>query len=312
MKWFECHGRKDLPWQQVPRTPYRVCVSELMLQQTQVRTVVPYYQRFMERFPNIQTVATAPLDEVLHLWSGLGYYARARNLHAAAKIIHCNFGGHFPAELETLLKLPGISRSTAGAILTLAMGQRQPILDGNVKRVLTRYYGIEGWPRQPAIEKRLWGLAEQHTPAERVAEYSQTIMDLGALYCTRHNPRCLACPLQGNCAARRLGLQSSLPTPAPSKKRGMHIRQVTMVILQKPAGEVLLEQRPAEGIWGGLWSFPECPEGVDPIAWCRDHLCCSPKEVRYGTSIRHTLTHCHLDLFPLYIRVQRISRTAME
>jgi A/G-specific adenine glycosylase len=311
LTWFEGHGRKDLPWQQPPRSSYRVWISEIMLQQTQVRTVIPYFMRFTERFPDIPTLAAAPLDEVLHHWSGLGYYQRARHLHASAKIIQQTLGGHFPTELETLLELPGISRSTAGAILALALGQRHPILDGNVKRVLARYHGVEGWPGQAAVQKRLWELAGRRTPAERVAEYTQAIMDLGAICCTRHRPQCPTCPLQEGCAARQSGIQSRLPTPNPRTK-ALPTRKTTVLIVQNPAGEVLLERRPLAGVWGGLWSFPECSSDNDPADFCRNQLRYPVERVRQGPRVRHTFTHFHLELLPVYVRAAGTPMAVME
>ena len=198
LEWFDQHGRKDLPWQREV-TPYRVWVSEIMLQQTQVSTVIPYFERFMGRFPTVQVLAAAPLDEVLHHWSGLGYYARARNLHRAAKLVAGEYAGQFPAELEVLQQLPGIGRSTAGAILSLAMGQWAPILDGNVKRVLARHHAVAGWPGQAAVLQRLWQLSEVHTPRDRVGAYNQAMMDLGATLCTRSRPRCSDCPVASSC-----------------------------------------------------------------------------------------------------------------
>ncbi|NIR32193.1 MAG: A/G-specific adenine glycosylase, partial [Gammaproteobacteria bacterium] len=210
--WFDRHGRKNLPWQQAP-TPYRVWVSEIMLQQTQVGTVVPYYQRFMARFPDVQSLARAPLDEVLHVWSGLGYYARARHLHRAAQRVCEEHGGAFPTERAALEQLPGIGRSTAGAILALACDQRHPILDGNVKRVLCRYHGVEGWPGGSEVLRRLWALADAHTPKRRVTAYTQAIMDLGATVCTRAQPACGRCPLASGCRAHLEGREAELPIP---------------------------------------------------------------------------------------------------
>ena len=216
--WFDVSGRKHLPWQQ-RITPYRVWVSEIMLQQTQVATVIPYYERFMQRFPEVQALAAAPEDEVLHLWTGLGYYARARNLLQASRRIVADHGGEFPDTLEAVQALPGIGRSTAGAILAISKSQRHPILDGNVKRVLTRYFGIQGFPGETAVERQLWSLADACTPAERVADYTQAIMDLGATVCVRSRPLCVVCPMHDSCVARREGMQALLPTPRPRKER---------------------------------------------------------------------------------------------
>ena len=214
--WFAQHGRKDLPWQQDP-TPYRVWVSEIMLQQTQVRTVIPYYQRFMQAFPDLRALAAAPLDQVLHHWSGLGYYARARNLHRAAQRIRDDHAGRFPEDIEVVMRLPGIGRSTAGAVLSLACGQRHAILDGNVKRVLARFHAVEGWPGKTAVLEQLWALAEAATPQRDVAAYNQAMMDLGATLCRRGTPECPSCPLQSDCRACKLGRQSEFPAPRPRR-----------------------------------------------------------------------------------------------
>jgi A/G-specific adenine glycosylase len=254
LSWSDRSGRKHLPWQQ-DRTAYRVWVSEIMLQQTQVATVIPYYLRFMEHFPTVAVLADAPLDKVLHLWTGLGYYARARNLHRAAQQIVTQCAGEFPATLADVEALPGIGRSTAGAILALSSGQRHAILDGNVKRVLTRYFAIVGFPGEKAIETRLWQLAEQATPHSRVADYTQAIMDLGATVCVRSNPSCEQCPLQNGCRAFAVGLQRELPTPRPKRIRPH--REAFALILQRDDRSVLLEKRPHSGIWGGLWTFPQ-------------------------------------------------------
>ncbi|MEJ2095511.1 MAG: A/G-specific adenine glycosylase, partial [Gammaproteobacteria bacterium] len=218
LAWFENHGRHDLPWQENP-TPYRVWVSEIMLQQTQVKTVIPYYQRFMTRFPDVACLARAGQDEVLHVWTGLGYYARARNLHRAAKEITQSHHGHFPETLVGLMALPGIGRSTAGAILSLAMGQRAVILDGNVKRVLARYHAVSGWPGKVAVQNQLWALADDHTPAKRVTEYTQAIMDLGATICIRRDPRCESCPLKDSCLACAQGKPNDYPSSRAAKSK---------------------------------------------------------------------------------------------
>ena len=239
LPWFKRHGRHDLPWQQ-DANPYRVWISEIMLQQTQVKTVIPYFRRFIERFPDARALADAPLDQALHLWTGLGYYARARNLHRAARIVVRDYDGSLPADPDALTALPGIGRSTAGAILSLGHGRRAPILDGNVKRALTRYYGIYGWPGRREVEKRLWELAEQETPQEDTAAYTQAIMDLGATVCTRNRPRCAECPLASGCHALRHGEQQQLPTGktrnCPAGAQG-GIRPVAERAGRNPAGK---------------------------------------------------------------------------
>jgi A/G-specific adenine glycosylase len=246
--WFDRHGRKSLPWQEKP-TPYRVWVSEVMLQQTQVATVIPYFERFMARFPTPQALASAPLDEVLHLWTGLGYYARARNLHACAMALVSQHGGEFPVDIDGMVQLPGIGRSTAGAILALSRGQRHPILDGNVKRVLARVFGIDGDPGSPAVLKVLWSHAEACTPDQRISAYTQGIMDLGATLCTRTRPACTVCPVLGICAAAREGRQTELP--GARHRRARKAREAILLIAetgQDTSRSVLLERRPAPGI----------------------------------------------------------------
>src|SRR5690554_1228697 len=229
LAWFGTGGRHDLPWQR-PRTPYRVWLSEIMLQQTQVRVVVPYFERFVAALPTVAALAAAPLDDVLGLWSGLGYYARARNLHAAARTCAELHDGQLPRDFDALLALPGIGRSTAGAILAQAWGERFAILDGNVKRVLARYHGVEGWPGQPAVERQLWNLALAHLPEARLADYTQAQMDLGATVCTRHSPDCGRCPLRGGCVALATGRTAELPTPKPA--RASPTREALVLLLQ--------------------------------------------------------------------------------
>ncbi|MBK1718205.1 A/G-specific adenine glycosylase [Thiocystis violacea] len=303
LDWFDRHGRKDLPWQQDP-TPYRVWVSEIMLQQTQVSVVIPYFERFMARFPTLSDLASAELDSVLAHWSGLGYYARARNLHRAAGLIQEQHGGVFPAYLEQVQKLPGIGRSTAGAILSLAGGQHQPILDGNVKRVLARCFGVEGWPGSHAVLARLWTLAERCTPSERAGAYNQGMMDLGATLCTRSKPDCPNCPLTQICEARAQGRQGELPSPRPSQTRP--IRVTTMLLVRNPAGEILLERRPPTGIWGGLWSLPEtAPE--EPIEdWCQTRLGVRPRLVEILPERRHSFSHYSLRIHVRVIELERL------
>ena len=287
LAWFDRAGRRHLPWQQ-DRTPYRVWVSEIMLQQTQVATVLGYYERFMQQFPDVHALAAAPVDEVLHLWTGLGYYARARNLHRAAQLVVAEQGGDFPETIEAVQALPGIGRSTAGAILALSRAQRHPILDGNVKRVLARYFGIEGFPGEREVEKTLWSLADECTPAERVADYTQAIMDLGATLCVRSRPLCAACPLAEQCVARIEGRQSVLPAPRPKKIRPQ--RTAYVVLMVRDDGAVLLERRPPVGIWGGLWTLPQFDE--------RQSI---PGAVSLP-SYFHSFTHFDLTLHPLLVR----------
>ncbi|GAB6043621.1 A/G-specific adenine glycosylase [Endothiovibrio diazotrophicus] len=298
--WYDRHGRHDLPWQR-ERTAYRVWVSEVMLQQTRVETVIPYFERFVARFPSVEALAAAPLDEVLHLWSGLGYYARARNLHAAAGQVVARFGGRFPDSLAEAEALPGLGRSTAAAILAQALGLHHAILDGNVKRVLSRYHGVAGWPGGSAVQRQLWGLAEGHTPRARVADYTQAIMDLGATLCTRSNPRCGACPVAAGCVARESGRVAELPTPKPAKK--LPVRTSRWLLLRDQEGSLLLERRPPGGIWGGLWCFPECPQQADPLVWCRESLGLDGRLQETLPPLRHTFSHFHLDISPLLLEL---------
>jgi A/G-specific adenine glycosylase len=300
LAWCDRHGRKDLPWQE-PRDPYRVWVSEIMLQQTQVATVIPYFERFMARFPDVAALAKADIDEVLHLWTGLGYYARARNLHKAARRIVAEHGGRFPTDFEAVAALPGIGRSTAGAVLALACDQRHPILDGNVKRVLTRHFRIAGWPGETKVEKRLWETADALTPTERVADYTQAIMDLGATVCRRTRPDCGACPLEGSCAARRAGDVDAYPAPRPRKR--LPERATLMLLIRNEAGEVLLTRRPPTGIWGGLWSLPECAPGADIRAYGRRTLGLDLAPGQSWDTLRHTFSHFHLDITPVPAQV---------
>ncbi|MBU6377420.1 MAG: A/G-specific adenine glycosylase [Gammaproteobacteria bacterium] len=301
--WHASSGRHDLPWQR-QRTPYRVWISEIMLQQTQVATVIPYFERFMQRFADVVALADAPVDEVLHLWTGLGYYARARNLHKAAGRVRDEFGGVFPQTFDAVASLPGIGRSTAGAILALALDQRHPILDGNVKRVLTRAFGIEGNPAERTIERRLWELADACTPATDAATYTQAIMDLGATLCTRRRPACALCPLVADCVAHRSARQHELPTPKARKPRALRrAERCWLLIAEDAAGAVFLERRPERGIWGGLWCPPEFASESAGLAYARNHFRtdsgASPE--RLGP-IAHAFTHFDLEIHPLRLR----------
>lgn len=293
LAWFDRHGRKDLPWQQDP-TPYRVWVSEIMLQQTQVATVIPYFTRFMQRFPDVIALANAPEDDVLHHWSGLGYYARARNLHAAAKLIRDAFNGEFPQSFEDVHALPGVGRSTAGAVLSLSRGQRLAILDGNVKRVLARHAAIAGWPGKPSVMNALWSIAEDVLPHERTAHYNQAMMDLGATVCTRTRPKCNACPVASDCVARLEARQSEFP--GRKQRNTLPERRVDMLLLEY-RGKVLLEKRPPTGIWGGLWSLPEAADGM---AWVAENVPQASAVVPLE-SFKHTFSHFRLHIRPLHV-----------
>ncbi|XOV87024.1 MAG: A/G-specific adenine glycosylase [Pseudomonadota bacterium] len=297
LTWFDQHGRKHLPWQ-TDISPYRVWVSEIMLQQTQVATVIPYFNRFMKRYPRVTDLADASEDDVLHHWTGLGYYARARNLHKTAKIIAGLRQGSFPTSVDELVELPGIGRSTAGAIVSIACGGRAPILDGNVKRVLARCFGIAGWPGATTVARELWEKAEALTPTTRVADYTQAIMDLGATLCTRASPKCVACPFERTCVANQAGRISELPGKKP--KREMPVRTTCMLLIQNDANEILLQKRPPEGLWGGLWSFPEATdlETASEMLATRG-ITDEPTPL---APFRHTFTHFHLDITPLHVQ----------
>jgi A/G-specific adenine glycosylase len=296
LRWFDAHGRHDLPWQH-PRTPYRVWLSEIMLQQTQVRVVVPYFERFVAALPDVASLAAADLDDVLALWPGLGYYARARNLHAAARRCLALHDGDLPRDHAALMALPGIGRSTAGAILAQAWGEPHPILDGNVKRVLARYHGSDGWPGATAVEARLWECAIGHLPNARLADYTQAQMDFGATLCTRFDPACILCPLQSNCVAWRDGRVAELPTPKPGK--ALPQRDAVVLLARDHDDRVLLQRRPAGGVWAALWSLPEAGDALAARAWFEAHV-----EGDYGAGetlapIAHGFSHYRLQLQPL-------------
>ena len=304
LAWFVNQGRHNLPWQQNP-TPYRVWVSEVMLQQTQVTTVIPYYERFMARFPEVRSLAAAPLDEVLHLWTGLGYYARARNLRACAQALVSRHGGGFPEEIEAVMALPGIGRSTAGAILALSRGQRHPILDGNVKRVLARVFGIAGDPGSAAVVAALWMQSDACTPTLNVGAYTQAIMDLGATVCTRANPACTVCPMSRDCIAALEGRQAELPGRKSKRARGS--REATLLIAETGndgSVAVLVERRPAAGLWGGLWSPPQFESEFAALDWCRREIGEPKVSPRVLDPIHHAFTHFDLLLTPLRVRCQ--------
>jgi len=294
IRWQRRHGRHDLPWQNT-RDPYPVWLSEIMLQQTQVATVIPYYRRFLDSFPDIATLAAAPAEEIMALWSGLGYYARARNLHACAKTVIELHGGHFPHEPEAIAKLPGIGRSTANAIAAFCFGARVPILDANVKRVLCRHAGIEGWPGTPAVESQAWRHAEILLPETKVAAYIQAQMDIGATVCTRSRPDCGNCPVAADCVALRDGRTAELPTTKPRK--ALPEREATMLVLMNN-GRVLLLPRPPTGIWGGLISLPEIPSADDAATEAR-RLCCRIVSKQELAPQSHTFTHFRLTMRPL-------------
>ncbi len=307
INWYKKHGRFNLPWQQ-NRSLYRVWVSEIMLQQTQVSTVIPYFENFMNRFSNIEALAQAKQDEVLHHWTGLGYYARGRNLHKAAQLIVEQHGGQFPTKFEQVLALPGIGRSTAAAILAQALNQSHAILDGNVKRVLARYHVIEGWYGNKAVSDTLWQLSEQLTPKTNCADYTQAIMDLGATVCTRSKPDCDICPLNTHCKAFAQGNPTDYPGKKP--KKDYPIKSTTMMILEQD-GKILLYQRPPAGIWGSLWSFPECPSDQEPTHWCQQNLGLSITTTRTLPKIHHKFSHYQLDISPQLAQIQPQNQSSM-
>lgn len=300
LSWYKKYGRHDLPWQHNP-TAYRVWISEIMLQQTQVITVMGYYERFMKRFPTIDALATASEDEVLAHWSGLGYYARARNIHKTAKIIHTQCHGEFPNTVDALSELPGIGQSTAGAIISFSSQKKAVILDGNVKRVLTRYFAIEEPVNQTQTIQRLWKLADELTPQKDAHRYNQAIMDLGATLCTRTKPRCTECPFSSNC----LAYKNNQPTTFPVKttKKARPTKTTRMLIIQNKQSEVLLLKRPSKGIWGGLWGFPEYPLQQDYRVFQHENISLKLKYIDEFEKITHQFTHFTLDIFPMVMRV---------
>lgn len=296
LAWFEQYGRKHLPWQQ-NKTLYKVWLSEVMLQQTQVVTVIPYFEHFIERFPTVTDLANGSIDEVLHLWTGLGYYARARNLHNAAVQIRDKFGGEFPTQFDDVLALSGVGRSTAGAVLSSVLNSPHPILDGNVKRVLSRYFAVEGWAGEKAVENQLWRLSERVTPTKQVADFNQAMMDLGAMICTRTKPKCLLCPLQENCQTNARQAWDKFPAKKP--KKTLPERQAYFLIL-KAGSKVLLQKREEKGIWGGLFAFPQF-SSLAELEKCE--LMNDLSISQQLTTFRHTFSHFHLDITPILVEV---------
>ena len=298
LDWYHKYGRKTLPWQQ-EKTPYHVWLSEVMLQQTQVATVIPYFERFIARFPNVSALAKAPLDEVLHLWTGLGYYARARNLHKAAQHIVDKHQGQFPDTFEDVCALPGVGRSTAGAILSLSLKKPYPILDGNVKRVLARCYAVEGWPGKKEVENKLWEISEQVTPTKRVEYFNQAMMDLGAMVCTRTKPKCELCPLNTGCIAYAHHSWADYPGKKP--KKAIPEKTTYFLILQYD-NLVWLDKRPPAGIWGGLFAFPQFETKMLLEQWLAEHGLENSKTEQL-ISFRHTFSHFHLDIVPICVKL---------
>ena len=305
--WQRRHGRHDLPWQGT-RDPYAIWISEIMLQQTQVATVIPYYERFMARFPDVIALARAPVDDVMAHWSGLGYYSRARNLHRAAQVMRDLHGNRFPETFEEIVALPGVGRSTAGAIMAFAYGARQPILDGNVKRVLARACGIPGYPGDKPVADALWRAADASLPMKHIEAYTQGLMDLGATVCLRQ-PHCAACPLRTSCVALRTERIDRIPAPRPRKT--LPHRKTVMVILEH-RGEFLFEKRAAAGIWGGLWCFPELEAHADAALWCEQHVGARVEALETLPPVEHGFTHFNLTISPQRLRVTALSPRAAE
>lgn len=289
LNWYQQHGRKNLPWQS-PYDPYRVWISEIMLQQTQVKTVIPYFLNFITQYPNIYSLATAPLDEVLAAWSGLGYYSRARNLHRSAQELVEKFAGVFPQDLSTLQSLPGIGRSTAAAIASLAFEQPTAIMDGNVKRVLSRYFKIAGTDK--AYENKLWNLAQACMPNTECRAYTQAIMDLGALCCTRNKPNCNFCPLKSHCQAFADQVVHEYPQSKPKIIRPT--RNQKFLLLYTKDRQIYLEQRPSQGIWGGLWCVPILEENQDIKSHLQETYAITPLNMKFFMQYKHSFTHFHL------------------
>jgi A/G-specific adenine glycosylase len=309
LDWYRQHGRHDLPWQ-LDASLYRTWVSEVMLQQTQVATVIPYFEKFMQRFPDISALATAPQDEVMRYWAGLGYYSRARNLHSAAGVIAEQHGGEFPRSYDDVLALPGIGPSTAGAILAQALGKRHAILDGNVKRVLARYQAIEGWYGRSKVEKQLWSWAEKYTPEKDVADYTQAIMDLGAMVCTRSSARCDVCPLMDDCMAFQAGRVAELPTRKP--KKVLPVKAKRFLIIRNEQGHYLMEKRPPAGIWGGLWSLPELEMGQVVDEAVAQNWQLTVNNYSDLPVFRHTFSHFHLDITPCEVSVAPAAKAVAD
>ena len=302
LNWYEQYGRKTLPWQ-IEKSPYHVWLSEVMLQQTQVATVIPYFKRFIEHFPQITDLALAPIDDVLHLWTGLGYYARARNLHKAAQVVSEKFHGQFPSQFDDVVALPGVGRSTAGAILSLSQNQHYAILDGNVKRVLTRYFAIDGWPGNKSVENKLWQLSEQVTPKQDVAKFNQAMMDIGAMVCTRSKPKCSLCPLHRDCIAYQTDSWQQYPTKKP--KTTIPEKSAYFLMLENNYA-IWLEKRPPSGIWGGLYCLPQFATEQALVDWLVARgITTTP--LKQLVAFRHTFSHFHLDIIPIYGKITNIT-----
>ncbi len=305
LAWAERHLR-DLPWRHT-QDPYHIWVAEAMLQQTRVATVIPYFTRWLEQFPTLEALATAPLDQVLKAWEGLGYYARARNLHRAAQRVLADYGGNLPADRAQLLSLPGIGPYTAGAILSIAFGQDEPVLDGNVRRVLCRLFNVQEPPQRPTVQRHLWELARALLPPGQAGAFNQAIMDLGATVCTPRDPDCSRCPLADLCEAARLGLQTQRPVPTP--RRQIPHYDVTAAVIWRD-GQVLITQRPEDSMLGGLWEFPGGKR--EPQESLQD---CLMREIREELQmeidvgdplppVKHAYSHFRITLYPFHCRIR--------
>lgn len=303
LSWWDANGRKDLPWQQ-QRTPYRVWVSEVMLQQTRAASVAPYFVRFVARFPDVRTLAQADLDAVLHLWSGLGYYARARNLHRAASVVLREHGGVLPSDPAVLATLPGVGRSTAGAIAAQAHGLRAAILDANAKRLLARHFRVAGPPSRSATAATLWELADALTPARRVADYTQAVMDVGASVCRNRQPQCPACPVRASCAALAVGDVYRYPERREARPRPLARRR--FFVVTDPQGACYVEQRPREGVWGGLWSPPERPgdESAEAFLAAAGMDAKLVRAMQFAPTLKHGFSHFDLHAEPVYVQLK--------
>ena len=308
LDWFEHQGRTDLPWQN-PITPYRVWISEIMLQQTQVSTVIPYFERFMESFPNVELLAKASVDDVLHHWTGLGYYARARNLHKTAQLIAFDRDQQFPDTVEELSALPGIGRSTAGAIRSIGFKKPAAILDGNVKRVLARYGAVKGWPGKTVVHNQLWDIAEKYSPNQKTQEYTQAMMDLGALLCTKNSPDCVLCPIASGCKALSEGSQSLYP--GKKTKKVTPVRESIFLMLRNSKGHILQQKNPPAGLWGGLWVLPQIKLHTELATICNT-LGLTIRSKTVLDKQRHTFSHFHLDYQPLRVEVEESSKNINE
>lgn len=307
LHWYDLHGRKDLPWQH-PREAYRVWLSEIMLQQTQVKTVIPYFTRFLVHFPTIHDLALASEDEVLALWSGLGYYSRGRNLHKTAIIIDTLYQGKFPQDIQVLIQLPGIGLTTAAAIISQAFNLPTAILDGNVKRVLSRYFLIAGFSTQTTAT--LWRLANQCISPLRAADYTQAIMDLGATCCTSKKPNCLSCPLQATCLARLSNVIADYPTPKPKKE--IPTKRQQFLLMHSHANLIYLEKRPPSGIWGGLWCPPSIEIEIDPTDYIQNTYALEVIHVTSLMTIKHSFSHFKLHINALSVKTRDTGNACFE